>query len=44
MYGRKYWGVERSTFIIDEGGRIKDLRRKVKPADHADWVLGVLGS
>lgn len=44
MYGRKYWGVERSTFIIDPEGRIKDLRRRVSPADHADWVLEVLRS
>lgn len=39
MYGRKYMGVERSTFVIDEQGRIQEARRKVKPADDARQVL-----
>lgn len=42
MYGRTYWGNERSTFIIDEEGRIRSLRRRVKPGEHAEWVLEVL--
>ncbi len=39
MYGRKYWGVERSTFIIDEGGVITEAWRKVRPKGHADRVV-----
>jgi peroxiredoxin Q/BCP len=44
MYGRKYMGIERSTFIIDEQGRIQEAWRKVKPADHAKGVLETLGA
>lgn len=44
MFGRRYWGIERSTFVIDEAGRIKGARRRVRPDDHAEWVLGVLRS
>jgi peroxiredoxin Q/BCP len=40
--GRKYMGVERSTFVIDEDGDVKKIMRKVKPATHADDVLAVL--
>jgi peroxiredoxin Q/BCP len=39
MYGRKYWGNERTTFLIDESGRITDVLEKVKPAAHVDDVL-----
>ena len=39
MYGRKYMGIERSTFLIDEKGVIKQVWRKVKVADHAEAVL-----
>ena len=39
MYGRKYMGVERSTFIIGLDGRIRKIFRKVKPAGHAEEVL-----
>ncbi len=42
MYGRKYMGVERSTFIIDEKGKIKKIFRKVKVAKHAEEVLKAL--
>jgi peroxiredoxin Q/BCP len=34
MYGRKYMGVERSTFVIDPIGRISAIYRKVKPEEH----------
>lgn len=44
MRGRKYMGVERTTFIIDPGGRVAGIFRKVKPAGHADEVLGALES
>ena len=39
MYGRKYMGVERSTFLIDKAGRIAKSWRKVKVPGHADEVL-----
>jgi thioredoxin-dependent peroxiredoxin len=42
MYGRKYWGNERTTFVIDEQGRIARILPKVKPAEHVDQVLGAL--
>lgn len=39
MYGRKYMGVERSTFLIDKHGKIAKIWRKVKVAAHAEAVL-----
>ena len=39
MYGRKYMGVERSTFLIDKSGRIAQSWRKVKVPGHAEEVL-----
>ena len=39
MYGRKYMGVERSTFLIDRQGRIAKSWRKVKVPGHAEEVL-----
>jgi peroxiredoxin Q/BCP len=41
MYGRKYFGVERSTFLIDRNGRIAKVWRKVKVPGHAEEVLAV---
>lgn len=38
-FGREYWGVERSTFLIDEEGRIARAWRKVRPAEHPEAVL-----
>lgn len=37
--GKKYYGIERSTFIIDEVGKIKAIFRKVKVAGHTEEVL-----
>src|SRR5215471_7234052 len=37
--GRTYMGVHRTTFLIDEKGKIKKIFEKVKPEDHADEVL-----
>lgn len=34
MYGRKYMGAERTTFVIDPAGRISAVFRKVKPDEH----------
>ncbi len=42
MYGKKYMGVERSTFIIDEKGKVKKIFRKVKVAKHIEEVLKAL--
>jgi peroxiredoxin Q/BCP len=42
MYGRKYMGVERSTFLIDEQGVLLREWRKVKVSGHADEVLDVV--
>jgi len=39
MYGRKYMGVERSTFLIDAKGRIARVWRKVKVPGHAEEAL-----
>ena len=39
MYGRKYMGVERTTFLIDKKGRIARIWRKVKVPGHAAEVL-----
>jgi peroxiredoxin Q/BCP len=43
MYGRKYMGAERTTFVIDAGGVVTDVLRKVKPAEHDALVLAALG-
>lgn len=42
MYGRKYWGVDRTTFLIDPEGRIEKIFRKVKPETHSEQVLTAL--
>ena len=42
MYGRKYMGNERTTFVISSDGRIKDVFRSVKPTEHDELVLGAL--
>jgi peroxiredoxin Q/BCP len=38
MYGRKYWGVARTTFVIDKAGKIAKVFEKVKPEGHAEEV------
>ena len=42
MYGRTYMGNERSTFVIGPDGVIKDVFRKVKPAQHDEQVIAAL--
>jgi peroxiredoxin Q/BCP len=42
MYGRKYFGVERSTFLIGRDGRIAKVWRKVKVPGHAEEVLAAI--
>jgi peroxiredoxin Q/BCP len=42
MYGRKYMGNERTTFVIGPDGVIQQVFRSVKPAEHDELVLGAL--
>jgi thioredoxin-dependent peroxiredoxin len=42
MYGRKYMGIERTTFVIDESGKIANIFQKVKVDGHSEEVLDVL--
>lgn len=39
MYGKKYMGTARSTFLIDEEGKIEEIIEKVKTKDHAAQIL-----
>jgi peroxiredoxin Q/BCP len=43
MYGKKYMGAERSTFVIGPDGKIRAILRKVKPEEHAGQLLALLG-
>jgi thioredoxin-dependent peroxiredoxin len=43
MYGRKYMGVQRATFVIDPKGKIAKVFPKVSPKKHDDLVLKALG-
>jgi peroxiredoxin Q/BCP len=42
MFGKKYMGIERMTFIIDKKGKIAKVFEKVSPAGHADEVAEVI--
>jgi peroxiredoxin Q/BCP len=42
MYGRKYMGNERTTFIVDAEGKVAEVLRKVKPGEHDQQVLTAL--
>ena len=42
MYGRKYFGVQRSTFVIDGHGKIEQVWPKVSPEGHAEAVMAYL--
>ena len=44
LYGRTFLGIERSTFLIDEDGRIEQVWRKVKPKGHAEMLSELLGA
>ena len=44
MYGRKYMGIERSTFIFDDKGKLRHEIRKVKVKGHVDEVLSLIQS
>ncbi|HEX6229553.1 MAG TPA: thioredoxin-dependent thiol peroxidase [Solirubrobacterales bacterium] len=43
MYGKKYWGVQRATFLIDPDGKITRVFPKISPKTHDDVVLEALG-
>jgi peroxiredoxin Q/BCP len=42
-YGRQYWGAQRSTFIVDPGGRVAHVIEKASPKTHDEVVLKALG-
>jgi peroxiredoxin Q/BCP len=42
MYGKKYMGAERSTFVIGPDGKLRVILRKVKPDEHAEQLLKLL--
>ena len=42
MYGRTYWGNERTTFVVGPDGKVAEVLRKVKPAEHDARVLAAL--
>jgi peroxiredoxin Q/BCP len=42
MYGKKYWGILRTTVLLDEQGKVEHVFEKVKPKGHAAEVLEVL--
>jgi peroxiredoxin Q/BCP len=44
MYGKKYWGAARSTFVIDEDGTIVHVIEKASPKTHDDEVLAALAA
>jgi peroxiredoxin Q/BCP len=41
-YGKTYWGIERSTFVIGADGTVAKVMRRVKPDTHAEQVLQAL--
>ena len=44
MYGKKFWGNERTTFLISPDGKIEKIFRKVKPQSHSEQVLSALAA
>lgn len=42
MYGKKYLGIERTTFLIDEKGKIQNIYNKVKVPGHVDQIISDL--
>ena len=43
LMGKEYEGVLRTTFLIDENGRVKQVYENVRPAEHSDELLAELG-
>ena len=44
MYGKKYWGVARTTFVIGKDGKIEKIYEKVKPEGHNQEILDFLNA
>ena len=44
MYGKKYMGIDRSTFLIGEDGKIEKIWRKVKVPGHVEEVMGAINA
>jgi len=44
LYGRKYMGIDRATFLIDKDGVVRRIWRKVKVAGHVDEVQSALAA
>jgi peroxiredoxin Q/BCP len=42
LYGRTYWGIERTTFVVDREGRVENVFRRVKVEGHAEEVMATL--
>ncbi|HEX7078313.1 MAG TPA: thioredoxin-dependent thiol peroxidase [Candidatus Eisenbacteria bacterium] len=42
LYGRSFWGIERTTFVVDRDGKVENVFRRVKVEGHADEVLATL--
>jgi peroxiredoxin Q/BCP len=42
MYGKKYWGVQRATYVIDSKGKIAHVIEKASPKTHAEDILGLV--
>ena len=42
MYGKKYMGIQRATFVIDAEGKVEQVWEKVKPEGHAEEVMAYL--
>ncbi len=43
MYGRKYWGILRTTFVIGADGKIAKVFERAKPEDHGVEVAAAVG-
>lgn len=44
LFGHRYWGIVRTTFLIDDEGRIASVFEKVQPLGHAEQVLEALAA
>ena len=44
MFGKKYWGTARVTFVIDEQGKIVQIIDRVKTSDHTSQILNVIAT
>ncbi|MBC7645375.1 MAG: peroxiredoxin [Thermoleophilia bacterium] len=42
-YGKTYMGIERGTVIVGADSKVLTIKRRVKPAEHTDWLKGQLG-